>query len=93
MSIKRLNADERVTYAVGKAIVESLTTSTRDPDRARSIVAAHHLLEATMSPDDFAALRSMTGVISEDLSEELMALPYDPNTAPENDGPSDEIPF
>jgi hypothetical protein len=94
LSIKRLNAKERVAYIIGKAIIAAMLDPTNDPDRRRECSIVLRLIDGILSPEEFSDFMQHTGIISEDMYEELMGLPYeDPRLPTPNDGPDDEIPF
>jgi len=94
MSVKRLNAEERVVYAVGKVIVEYLKQETRIPDEQREINTLVRLLEAKMSPEDFQDFSCETGIIGQELYDEIMGSSLEePQRGPLDDQDVPEQPF
>jgi hypothetical protein len=94
LSIKRLNAHERVAYSIGRAIMDAAASLTTDPDRRREVSIVLRLMESILSPEEFGDFMQLTGIVSEDVYDELMGLPYeDPRIPSPDDGPDDEIPF
>jgi hypothetical protein len=94
LSIKRLNAEERVAYNIGKAIIGAILDPTSDSERRQVISIVLRLIDGILSPDELSDFMAETGIVSEEVYEELMGRAHeDPRLPSPDDGPDDEIPF
>jgi hypothetical protein len=93
MSIKRLTAEEKALYLIGKAVWRQFREAPRDPDTTREVVAVGNWIEHWLTAEELDAVTAGTGMIfDEDLADELRGPPHlYRKDAPPSD--EDDIPF
>ena len=89
MSIKRLNASERVTYLFGLAVRRQIEQAPQDPDTRREVDAVFRWAEHWLSSEELFFIAEETGHLIGDTVLDGLQLPPDRPAADE----PDDVPF